>query len=310
MACGRDQPRLDPDVPHRCRSRALPARHDHQRDGVGRSRDRARGGGRRRHHRRREHRAPAAPESRRGTPAIRCFGRARSIARSAKRDRLRDADHHRGDDADLLPRRAHGSVLQATRRNLRPGGRRLPHRRADNDARAVLAAATEGLAEPWSGATRPLGAGRLRADARADRAAADNCAYAAVALTALAGIGVVPITRARVAPELQGARLPHALADVSRHVGYGGDEGLGSCLPGAPHDPGRSQLRLAHRAGVPLGRAVRDLLRRELDQCRSRSRLRPHARERAGGGQRLPRHPTRCPDLSEGTDPRGVDRIE
>ena len=116
--------------------------------------------------------------------------------------------------------------------------------------------------------------------------------------------------RAGVAPELQGAGLPDALGDRTRHGRARGDEGHGAGLPRAAHDPRRPQLRLAHRTGVPLGRAVRHLLRRELDQRRPEGRLRPHARQRAGGRQRVPRHPPRRADLPQGADPGGPDGIE
>ena len=51
----------------------------------------------------------------------------------------------------------------------------------------------------------------------------------------------------------------------------GGEAHLGAGLQGPARDPGRAQLRLAHRAGAPGGRGLRRLLRRELDQRRART---------------------------------------
>ena len=74
--------------------------------------------------------------------------------------------------------------------------------------------------------------------------------------------------------------------------------------------PGRPQLRRPHRPGPDHGRGGRHVLRRELDQRRSRrsTTTRRVARD-PGDGRRLPRPLSRRADLSEGADPGGADRI-
>ena len=68
--------------------------------------------------------------SRRSTASV----DSRGLARGPKRDRLRDADHRRGDGADLLPDRPDRRVLPAPGGVLRPGRRGLAGRGADRHA--------------------------------------------------------------------------------------------------------------------------------------------------------------------------------
>ena len=109
----------------------------------------------------RQHRAEG------GTKSI-ALSRPRGVARGAERHRLRDADHRRRDDADLLPDRPDRRVLQAARGHLRAGGGGLAARRADGHTRALPDPAAEGVARPPAATSRPLAPGRLRAAARAD----------------------------------------------------------------------------------------------------------------------------------------------
>ena len=202
VACRRDQPGLDPDVADRCGHRALPARHDDQRDGPGGVRDRSGGGRRRRDHRRREHRPPAPPAPRRGQPTVDRIRRARGIARGAERDRVRDADHRRGDDADLLPHRPDRGVLQAPRRHVRAGSGRVAPRRPDGDPGSVPDAAAERVARPSAvPVVRWLQGGYERVLAPIIRR--PRSAYAVVAITMVAGIGAVPMLGQELLPNFK-----------------------------------------------------------------------------------------------------------
>ena len=120
----------------------------------------------------------------------------------------------------------------------------------------------------------------------------------------------LPDARLAAAAELQGARLPDALAHRAVDVGARGEAHLDPRLPRPPRDPRRAQLRLAHRPGAALGRDLRRLLRRELDQRRRGGRLRQDARLRAPHGRGLPRPVPRRADLSARADQGGPDRDE
>ncbi len=76
------------------------------------------------------------------------------------------------------------------------------------------------------------------------------------------------------AAQLQGTRLPHALADAAGNLAAGRDPGVRRRLQGPAGDSRRAQLRLAHRSGLPRRRGLRRRLRRELDQRVTRRRLR------------------------------------
>ena len=95
------------------------------------------------------------------------------------------------------------------------------------------------------------------------------------------------------AAQLQGARLPDALADRAFDRRGRGEAHLDPGLQGPEGDPGRPQLRLAHRTGAHVGRGLRRVLRRELDQRRQERRLRRHARQgppdRRGVSRPVPR---------------------
>ena len=120
----------------------------------------------------------------------------------------------------------------------------------------------------------------------------------------------LPDARLAAPAELQGARLPHALADRAVDVGAGGEAHLDPRLPRPARDPRRAQLRLAHRPGAAVRRGLRRLLRRELDQRRRGRRLRQDARRRAPHGRGLPGPLPRRADLPARAHQGGPDRHE
>ena len=81
------------------------------------------------------------------------------------------------------------------------------------------------------------------------------------------------VSRAVAASVIQGARLPHALADASRHVSPGDVSGDGAREQGAQRYPRSSQLRRSYRARPGGRRGRRDRFHRELDQRRSQGRI-------------------------------------
>ena len=110
---------------------------------------------------------------------------------------------------------------------------------------------------------RALGSPRVaaaaRAQARLRRASSRACIRRpspAIAdrgrRSSLAGVLIYPTLGVAAASELQGARLPHALAHRAGDVGPGGEADLRPRLPGPAGDPGRAQLRLAHRPGAAV----------------------------------------------------------
>ena len=112
-----------------------------------------------------------------------------------------------------------------------------------------------------------------------------------------------------VAPAgVQGTRLPDALDHQAGHVaaGRGADHHVVRRGPG--RDPGRAQLRGAHRSGEQRRRGRGAGVRRELDQHRSRSRLRRDLAGGPDGGGRVPGPLPRRADVPEGADPGGAHR--
>ena len=94
--------------------------------------------------------------------------------------------------------------------------------------------------------------------------------YIAVGAVVAAGAAVVPFLGQALLPDFKERDfLMHWLTQPSTSQARG-DAGLGPGLSGASHDPGRSQLRVAYRPGAAVRRGRRHLLRRELDQRRSR----------------------------------------
>ena len=89
-----------------------------------------------------------------------------------------------------------------------------------------------------------------------------------------------------------------------------GEAHLGTGLPRPARDPGRAQLRLAHRAGAPGRRDLRRRLRRELDQRRPGRRLRPDARRGPPDRRGLPGPLPRRADLPARAHQGGADRHE
>ena len=147
-------------------------------------------------------------------------------------------------------------------------------REASSD-RARVAAAARAQARLRRGARRRSSAGRARRS------------LPAAVLPAGRGCSSCPTLGQSAAAELQGARLPHALADPAGHVGAGGDADLGA-------RPARTCARSpgVRNCGSHIGQAlladevVRRRLRRELDQRRPRRRLRQDARGRRTGRSR------------------------
>ena len=197
--------------------------------------------------------------------------------------------------------RAAGAVLRARGAGLDGGG-------ADPDAGAVPAHA---LPRTCSRSREsPLLRGLKRVYARRPRPRLRRPSPAMIA-----GAGARARRRAHLphaghvaAPELQGTRLPHALAHPAGHLRRRGDADLDRGLPGPARDPRRPQLRLAHRAGVPGRRGLRSGLRRELDQRRPERRLRQDPRTIHQTVEGYPGPVPRRPDLSAGTHQGGADR--
>ena len=274
--------------------------------------DRPRRRRRRRDHRRREHRAPAAASiAARAAPS-----HDRSIVLDASvevrsADRLRHADRRRRRRAGLLPGGSDGRLLPAAGPLLRAGGAGLAAGRADGHAGAVPDPARNGAARaprvaPRRVAAARLPAGRWRASIRRPRRPMSTVGavmrWRACCVCAPAG----PVAAAR----LQGARLPDALGDPAGHLASGDDR--------ASPTQASKELRAipgVRNFGAHIGQAfladevVRHRLRRELDQHRSRGRLRQDARHRPGDGGRLPRPLPRRADLPEGAHPGGADRL-
>ncbi len=97
-------------------------------------------------------------------------------------------------------------------------------------------------------------------------------------VTILAGLLVFPTLGSQLLPNFKERDfLMHWLTPAG-HVRAGGDPRLRLGLQGPAGDPGRSQLRLAHRAGPARRRGLRRRLRRELDQRGPERRLRQDAR--------------------------------
>ena len=120
----------------------------------------------------------------------------------------------------------------------------------------------------------------------------------------------LPDAREPAASELQGAGLPDALAHRAFHRRRRGEAHLGAGLQGPAGDPGGPQLRLPHRAGDGLGRDLRRLLRRELDQHQPRRGLRRHPGQGSQDGGGLSRPLPGRADLPARADQGGADRYE
>ena len=218
------------------------SRGDDQHDDPGGARHRRRGGGGRRHHRHREHRAAAPP----ATPARAQTSRSRAIILDASLE-VRGPIVY----ATLIDRRGGGAGLL-------PGGpvrRLLPSRSPLAYALAVLASMVVALTvtpalslillrkAPLERRESPLvrwlqrGYDRCaRADHRHGRARRTSQSGCDRAGRARAGTAA----RAVAAPDVQGTRLPDALADRARHLASGDDAGsrprpAGSCetIPGS-----------------------------------------------------------------------------
>ena len=82
-------------------------------------------------------------------------------------------------------------------------------------------------------------------------------AYATVGALMVAGAVTLPLLGPSPAPDVPGAGLPDALDLRARHLGGGGAADRHRGEPRAHGDPRRTELRLPHRAGVPLGRDQR-----------------------------------------------------
>ncbi len=110
------------------------------------------------------------------------------------------------------------------------------------------------------------------------------------------------------APDVPGARLPHALGPRTQRVLRRDDVGHPGREPGAARGARGAQLRGACRAGRDGRRGVRHLLRRELDQHRPGPGLRGDPRPGPDRRRRVPRAPPGRPDLPQGAHPRGAHR--
>ena len=196
-----------------------------------------------------------------------------------------------------------GAFFQPLDHLLRAGGARLTARGADGDARdgATSSCATCRPSDRESPIARRLQDGYQRVLSRiVAPPAADLRQRGGRPARRHRGL---PAARPVAASRLQGTRLPHALGHEAGDVASGGGPDLDARLHRAPGDRGRSELRLAHRPGAAGRRGRRHRLRRELDQRRSRCRLRRDARVGAGGRRRLPGPAARRADLPEGADP-------
>ena len=187
--------------------------------------------------------------------------RARCVGRDPQRHHLRHDHQRRRDRAGPLPRRPVRVVLPAAGAVLRPGRVRLDARRDDRDSCAL----------PAPAAPRRRCARRRRRCCGCSRRATRSVLGRVVRRPApamIAAAGDRAVRRARLpdaghaaAAQLQGARLPDALAHRAVHLHHGGEEGLRGRVPGPARDSRRAQLRLAHRPGAAQRRGVRRLLR-------------------------------------------------
>ena len=98
-------------------------------------------------------------------------------------------------------------------------------------------------------------------------------------------------------PGLQGARLPDALGDPARARPTPRWSARPRRSARSCGDPGRAQLRRAHRPGVPRRGGRRGQLRGELDEHRPDGRLRRDLRGDRGGHRRVPGPVPRDADL-------------
>ena len=120
----------------------------------------------------------------------------------------------------------------------------------------------------------------------------------------------LPDARVAAPAQLQGARLPHALAHGARDLRAGGAADLRARVQGPARDPRRAQLRLAHRSGAGGRRGLRPVLRRELDQHRQERRLRQDAGRRPPDRRGLPGPLPRRADLPARAHQGGPDRLQ
>ncbi len=204
-----------------------------------------------------------------------------------------------------------GRLLQAARLLLHPGGGRLAARRADRHAGAG----------PDPSAERPARAARLAAR-RSGSSAATSAALARIISQAALGLrdrsgdrrggprcGAVP--RPVAAAGLQGAGLPDALADHARHLRPGGGP-RSRC--GLPASCGRSRASATaaptsarpYSSDEPYGIYFGEnwiSVDPKVDYDETLASVQERRR-------RLSRPPPRRPDLPEGADPRGADRVE
>ena len=154
-----------------------------------------------------------------GSDAVRRRRSSWSLARGARRDRLRDAHRGAGAAAGLLPGGPDRRVLPAAGHLLRAGGPGLAGGRADRDAGAVADPVAPGTLR--SRASRPL-VRWLQARLRGGSCGRSS----ANPIPAFAVVGVIVRGRRRrraparpvAAARLQGARLPDALGDQAGHV--------------------------------------------------------------------------------------------
>ncbi len=200
----------------------------------------------------RQHRAEG------GSTTVPC--RPRGVGGGAQRDHLRHVDQRRGGRAGVLPRRAHRCLLPAARAVVLPGRAGLDGHRAHRDPGPGPAPAGEGPAGSAAASARARASARLRGNAR-------------LAVATHAG----PRRRFRLphprrdgrraragqlaAPGLQGARLPHALADHAGHLAPRDGPHHDPGQQGAAQHRGRAQLRCAHRPGGQRRRGGRHVLR-------------------------------------------------
>ena len=309
VAHGVHQPDRHPAVADRGDPGARPGRQEHQRDGPGRPGGRHRGGGGRRDHRRGEHRATPAAGTRGGQRHLHVPRRARRLGRGAQRDHLRDRHQRRGDRPCLLPGGPVGFVLPAARALLRAGGAGVDAGRADSHAGALPAPPLEGTTAAARVPVAARAEARIRGDPRTGDPPAQSGDRDGGRLHARRAPDLSD-ARLAAAAQLQGAGLPDALAHRAGHRRVGGDTHLGEGLPRPARDPWCPKLRLPHRAGADVGRDLRRLLRRELDQRQRGRRLRQDARRRPQDGRGLSRPLSRRADLPEGTDQGSADGDE
>ena len=228
-AHGVHQPHRDSAVAHLCPAGARRARRDGQRDGPRGSGGRHRRGSRRRDHRRRERRAAPSAGAGGGERPVGAPHRARRVGRGPQRHHVCHGHQRRGDRPGPLPRglvrivlRSAGALVRTRRAGEHAG-------RHDGDAGAVRHPPVPWpVAAPRRAASADPEAG-LRVHPRGDPppAGPDGRCRGRVP----AGRGPDPAdARESAAPELQGARLPYALADRAVHLCSGGDAHLTASL--------------------------------------------------------------------------------